>query len=188
MKGFIIHLERGIPLAPIQIIGKTPHPLLPALLRKFFNYLGKSAAIDSVAAPVPAIGQEGKLILLFQDSFGMSAGVPDFYLPEHTVAIANAQNVEVLQNLEGTFIQTIPCGLSSRDTFTLASSTEESLVVALQRSIISFQGETVEPMEFPVHNPELLKLSRYGLMAFCAVGCLEGEINHLLNFLRDIKS
>lgn len=174
-------------MTPIQIIGKTPHPLLPALLRKFFSYLGKPSNIDSVAVPVPPAGQGGNLILLFQDSFGTPSGFPQSHLPEHTVAIANAQNVEVLQNLEGTFIQTIPCGLSSRDTFTLASSTEESLVVALQRSIVSFLGETVEPMEFPVHNPELLKLSRYGLMAFCAVGCLEGDINQLLKFLGDIK-
>lgn len=172
-------------MTPIQIIGKTPHPLLPVFLQSFFHFLGKPAAIDSVTAPVPPIGQEENLILLFQDSFDSSDGFPFFHLPEHTVAIANAQNVEVLQKLEGTVIQTIPCGLSSRDTFTLASSTEESLVVALQRSIVSFQGEMVEPMEFPVHNPELLKLSRYGLMAFCAVGCLEGEINQLLKFLGD---
>ena len=38
-------------------------------------------------------------------------------------------------------------------------------------------------MEFPVHDPRLLHLSRYSLMALCAVGCLTGEIEILLEFL-----
>lgn len=171
----------------VQLIGKggPPAPLLSGLLEELFNRQGRPQRVETLPAPAPAenLGLEEWLILLFQDSFSPPPELPSLNLPKHTVAIANAQNVEVLRRLEGTALRTIPCGLSSWDTFTLASSTEESQVVALQRSLISFRGETIESMEFPVHNPRLLKLSRYNLMALCAVGCLTGETEVLLEFL-----
>jgi len=169
-------------LVPICFIGKSPHSSLPDLLHEFFFGLGKFLPLSfqqSLSLPT----QDDNLILLFQDSFGQPCGFHFPALPQNTVAIANAQNVEVLQNLQGTSIRTVTCGLSACDTFTLTSSTEDSLVAALQRSIVSFQGDAIEPMEFPVHNTRLSGLSRYALMAFCAVGCLEGECANLLSFL-----
>ena len=171
----------------VQLIGKggLPAPMLSGLLEELFTWQGQPQRVEVLPAPAPAegLGPKEWLLLLFQDSFSPPPELPSLNLPEQTVAIANAQNVEVLQRLEGTALRTVPCGLSSRDTFTLASSTEESQVVALQRSLVSFHGETIEPMEFPVHDPRLLHLSRYSLMALCAVGCLTGEIEILLEFL-----
>lgn len=169
----------------VQLIGKGGNPLLSELLEELFARQGQVQRVETLPAPMPGTGEN--LILLFLDSFSTPRDFLSLCLPENTVAIVNAQNVETLQKLEGTSIRTIPCGLSSWDTFTLASSTEESQVVALQRSIVSFRGENVEPMEFPVHNPHLLKLSRYSLMAFCAVGCLTGEIDILWEFLSQKK-
>ena len=170
----------------VQLIGKGGPPLLAGLLEELFLRQGHPRRVELLPAPAsPPVSGSGEdwLILLFQDSFSPPPELPSLNLPEHTVAIANAQNVEVLRQLEGTSLRTIPCGLSSWDTFTLASSTEESQVVALQRSLVSFGGERIEPMEFPVHNPRLLKLSRYSLMALCAAGCLTGETEVLLEFL-----
>lgn len=166
----------------VQLIGKGANTLLSGLLEELLIRQGRSQRIEATPAPAPLEDQGERLILLFRDSFSAPPELPPLVLPKHTVAIVNAQNVEMLQRLEGTAIQTIPCGLSSWDTFTLASSTEESQVVALQRSITNFQGEIIEPMEFPVHNPNLLKLSRYNLMALCAVGCLAGGTDFLLEF------
>lgn len=170
-------------MVPICFIGKSPYSLLAELMGEFFCGLGETVPLFfSHEGPLPQ--QMGdSLVLLFQDSFGAPCGFPILTPPENTVAVANAQNVEVLQGLEGTSIRTITCGLSTCDTFTLASSTEDSVVAALQRSIVSFRGEIVEPMEFPVYNRRLLGLSRYALMAFCAVGCLEGQYKGLLPFL-----
>ena len=101
-----------------------------------------------------------------------------------SVAVVNAENTGILRLLQEHGIHTIPCGLSDHDTFTLASSTEESTVISLQRSIPALTGEITEPMEFPVCPELAASLSRYLLMALCAIGCLTGNTQKLISFLQ----
>ena len=108
-------------------------------------------------------------------------------LPNNTIAIVNAENTSVLKQLCNACLRTIPCGLSAHDTLTLTSSTEDSLVVSLQRSLTTFEGATVDPMEIPIPMERFRGLSRYLLMAFCALGCLTGQIQPLMQFLSGQK-
>lgn len=66
----------------------------------------------------------------------------------------------------------IGCGTSPRDTFSLASFSEQKAVVSLQRNLPTLTGETVEPGDLT------LRLRRgcsvFEIMAFCAVMLLCG--------------
>lgn len=186
----------------IQIIGKAPHPKLSQLLCGFLSMsaptlygssslnagLGRSSycIVDCERPQCFKIAEVSPVtVLLFQDSCQLPPDVFQGWKAENTIAIVNAENTAVLRQLSASGIRTVPCGLSAHDTMTLASATEESLVVSLQRSLTDFSGEAVEPMEFPVHNPQAVSLSRYLLMAFCAVCCLTGHTAELTAFLRD---
>ncbi|MGI6260338.1 MAG: hypothetical protein ACOYJR_00675 [Acutalibacteraceae bacterium] len=67
----------------------------------------------------------------------------------------------------------IGCGTSPRDTFSLASFSEQKAVVSLQRNLLTLTGETVEPRDIT------LRLRRgcsvFEIMAFCAVMLLCGD-------------
>ena len=66
----------------------------------------------------------------------------------------------------------IGCGTSPKDTFSLASFSEQKAVVSLQRNLPALTGETVEPRDIT------LRLRRgcsvFEIMAFCAVMLLCG--------------
>lgn len=167
-------------MVTIQIIGKTPASQLSTMLTKLLAHT--PYRILTVKKPVPT-PKPGDRIYLFLDPCGKME------LPQpasgKTIAIVSAENTEILKLLQNCSIHTIPCGLSDHNTITLASSTEESTVISLQRSITALTGEIIEPMEFPV-SPKLTPLlSRYLLMALCAVGCVTGSTQKLIPFLRE---
>lgn len=186
----------------IQIIGKTPHPTLFQLFRRFLSALAPTLCWEG-GSPLDTrfekysyciancqqpqyfnIDAESTVfVLLFQDSCRLPPNVFQGWESDNVIAIVNAENTPVLRELSASGIRAVPCGLSSHDTVTLASATEESLVVSLQRSLAAFSGETVEPMEFPIHGSPASLLSRYLLMAFCAVCCLTGYTAELTAFL-----
>ena len=191
----------------IQVIGKTPHGQLLEMLTSFFSLLGKVTTGET--APDLACKNNEKphfeirwaqhpqqpskdrepsaTVCLFADSCQLDANPFRGWNPDNTIAIVNAENTSVLKQLCNACLRTIPCGLSAHDTLTLTSSTEDSLVVSLQRSLTTFEGATVDPMEIPIPMERFRGLSRYLLMAFCALGCLTGQIQPLMQFLSSQK-
>lgn len=163
----------------IQIIGKHHSPSFDRLLTRFLAQT--PYRIFTAEKPMPIL-KPTDTIYLFLDSCRDTA-LPQRFSSE-SVAIVNAENTGILRLLLEHGIHTIPCGLSDHDTFTLASSTEESTVISLQRSLTTLTGEITEPMEFPVCPELAATLSRYLLMALCAVGCLTGNTQKLISFLR----
>lgn len=171
-------------MVSIQIVGKAPHPRLIQMLSRFLPDSG-GYRIVSFDQPQPSDRNDLHTIYLFQDFYQPQPESIRNLPSERAIAIVNAENTAVLQQLSAADIPTIPCGLSDHDTITLASSTEDSLVVSLQRSLTAFSGETVEPMEFPVLTKLTRSLSRYQLMAFCAICCLTKHTTALTQFLSE---
>ena len=176
---WIIPRQEAFFIVSIQIIGKHPNPDFGRLLTRFLSHTPNR--ILHTTAPMHTV-KPYNTIFLFQDSC-REAVLPDF--PGTAVAIVSAENTDILRTLQASGIHTIPCGLSDHNTFTLTSSTEESTVISLQRSLFSLTGETIEPMEIPIHPAFSTLLSRYQLMAFCAVGCLTGNAAKLIRFFRE---
>ena len=96
---------------------------------------------------------------------------------KNTVAIVDAQRPELLEYVSSTGLLAITCGLSSRDTITLSSMDSDSVVVNIQRSIISFCAMEVEPQEFPVNYPA--PFDHFSIMAAAGVFLACGQIDRL---------
>ena len=91
----------------------------------------------------------------------------------HSTVIVDSCEPTQLEAVAQTGLPAITCGLFRQDSITLSSSTPESAVISLQRSITSHGGDICEPQEIPV------KLSReadkYLLMAAAAIFLLTGN-------------
>ena len=60
----------------------------------------------------------------------------------------NQNDLTLAQKSRG---EVITCGLSTRDTLTFSSCTEENCVISLQRQIRRFNGSIAEPFELPIN-------------------------------------
>ena len=165
-------------IVTIQIIGKQQNPVFGRLLVRLLAH--PPCRILTAESPVSTVRPTA--IYLFSDSCREILQQQAF--SRGAIAIVNAENTGILRLLQEHGIHTVPCGLSDHDTFTLASSTEESIVISLQRSLTALTGDIVDPMEFPVCPELAASLSRYRLMALCAIGCLTGNTQKLISFLR----
>ena len=71
-------------------------------------------------------------------------------LPKKTIGICESKAQKSLKAFEKSKIQTITCGLNLKSTVTLSSINENSMLVCLQRSLISLYGKTIEPADFKI--------------------------------------
>lgn len=127
-------------------------------------------------------------ILIFRENFSSRDSGKKIQIPGHvTAAIASSQDKDALSLLMGSQVPVITCGLSSRDTITFTSNTDDGVVIALQRTLPDMDGNQVEPVEIPVSLsqekdgcPE--SVSRYSLLAAAAALCVTGNMD-LIHFL-----
>lgn len=99
-------------------------------------------------------------------------------LPEGCPAILPSRNRAAVGYARGAGLVPLDCGLSLRDTLTLSSRTDSSVVISLQRSVARLDGGVVDPVEVP------LKLCRkwapYPLLCCAGVLLLTGGAADLL--------
>lgn len=95
-------------------------------------------------------------------------------LSEHAISIVGEENERALQMLNGSTAPVLTCGMSSKDTLTLSSVSENNAVVSLQREIRDFNGNIIEPCEIQIIHDE--PFSKFELLAACAVLLLAGKI------------
>lgn len=86
-------------------------------------------------------------IVVFKDS-GSFETKP--FQNKQYVSIVNSENKWAIEFIKENDIKTITCGLSLKDIVSVSSYTQESTVVALQRSICSLSGTKIEPAEIPI--------------------------------------
>lgn len=111
-----------------------------------------------------------KAIVVFKNSFSLSGRPAE--LPEGMPAVFGSNNMRAAEQLKGSKAAAIVCGTSSKDTLSVASLTESSASVSLQRSIHTLSKEVLEPRDIPVELAE--QTGPYSLLATCAVLLLIG--------------
>ena len=73
-----------------------------------------------------------------------------------TLFILSSEQKKILRTMVKLNLRTMTCGASAKDSLTFSSKDDDELVVSLQRSVVNFRGETIEPLEFPIkRTPEI---------------------------------
>ncbi len=104
------------------------------LLKFFYQKLCKDAVILKESLFLPGIE------LVFSKD-GMEYG---------DIAIVNSDETWSIKLMAELKIPAVTCGLSSKDTFTFSSKSDENAVISLMRSVKSVYKNLLEPMEIPI--------------------------------------
>jgi hypothetical protein len=108
-------------------------------------------------------------ILLFKNSF-LPTKKPE--IPMGFLTVFGSHNSRAASALKGTGLIAVACGTSAKDTLSVASLTDSSACVSLQRNVRTVTGEVLEPRDISI---ELCRqLGPYSLLATCAVFLLAG--------------
>ena len=94
-------------------------------------------------------------------------------LPKGAIAVCDAQNKTALEILKRNGVAVITCGSGHKNTITLASITENSAIISLQRNLYDLKGKKIEPADFKINLPP--KFSPFSVMAAVAVLLLCGK-------------
>lgn len=109
-------------------------------------------------------------ILIFKNSF-----VPNEReeVPSGLIPVLDAQNSGAAAVLKGTGCVAISCGMSDRDTLSVASIDYLSAVVSLQRDLKILTSQILEPHDITIALSQ--EIGVYPLLALCSVLLLSGE-------------
>lgn len=115
-----------------------------------------------LSKPIKIFGN--KNIILIADNFEYLSKTK---IPIGTIGICECGAKKPLKTFEKNKLQTITCGLNLKSTVTLSSINENSMLVCLQRSLVSLFGQTIEPADFKI---ELSNNYRpFSVMAACII-------------------
>ncbi len=103
-------------------------------------------------------------IILFKNSFNASEQIK---IPSGFLCILEMKNVHAAELLNGTGTAAITCGMNPKDTLSVAGLDETSATLSLQRSVMTVDGNILEPHDFTVRL--MSKLSPNRILAVCAV-------------------
>ena len=121
------------------------------------------------SAHIPLV-QNLRGILIFKNSFAYREKEK---IPSRLIPVLDAQNTEAISVLTGTGCVAISCGMSTRDTLSVASFDYLSAVVSLQRDLKILTGHVLEPHDITLSLTE--QIGVYPLLSICAVLLLSGE-------------
>lgn len=88
------------------------------------------------------------------------------------VCIVESSNTDALSLLQNCECTVLCCGMSRRDTLSIASLENTSACISLQRELTTFYGKTIEPGDIPVSLS--LPIDAYALSAAVGVLLLSG--------------
>lgn len=117
--------------------------------------------------------EDSKGIVIFISPNGLNN---DIVIPKSFVAITESDNQTALSILLNNETKTITCGMSSTDTLTLSSISDDTRTICLQRELETLSGKTVEPFEFSIKN--CFSTDEFGLLAARAVLLLSEYDNY----------
>lgn len=104
----------------------------------------------------------------------LEPGMPVSGMPEGITVIVSSEETQQLKALSTSPVQTITCGLSSKDTVTFSSNSEDTAVISLLREIERVDNLPQEPMDVPVTFPQ--GTDGFSLLAATAALILTGKI------------
>lgn len=118
----------------------------------------------------------GETIAVLSDL--LTAPPEDVPLPPRCPAILPSQNQAAVEYARETGLLPLDCGLSLRDTLTLSSRTDTSVMISLQRPVARLDGTLLEPVDIPL--PLTRKWAPYSLLCCAGVLLLTGGPSALL--------
>lgn len=80
-------------------------------------------------------------VLVFKNKFKYEK----YFLDDTVLCVVDSQNWNAISVLSENLILPVTCGMTFKDTFNILSLSSKSAVVSLQRRIVSFKGELIEP-------------------------------------------
>lgn len=89
--------------------------------------------------------------------------------PIGVIGICEDNNKNALLCFKKSGNAVITCGTNNKNTVTMSSITDKSVIITLQRSVIDTKGNRIEPMEFKILITK--NYSKYSIMA-CAVALI----------------
>lgn len=108
------------------------------------------------------------------------AVLPDS-LPTGSTAVFCSENEHQLGAVRKSGVFALDCGFSPMSTVSFSGSSEDKLMISLNRSITALSGREIQPLELPV---ERLGADPYTLMSFTALRLLlddfESELGRLI--------
>lgn len=123
---------------------------------------GKFVLSFGAAGPFRA----GETIAVLSDL--LTAPPEEISLPPRCPAILPSENQAAVEFAQRRGLLPLDCGLSLRDTLTLSSRTDSSVMIALQRPVKRLDGTVMDPVEVPISLTQ--KWAPYPLL--CCAGVL----------------
>ncbi len=92
------------------------------------------------------------------------------FVGEHNYILVNSENEKQIEYLAKIKDNVITLGLSAKDTISISSNDENSVVASLQRTIVISKTHVIEPMEISYNNVENYDL--HCVLAFLGIKIL----------------
>lgn len=139
---------------------KNDDKIKNAIVRALSNY-NKLNSIslyeyEDIADSVNILNKSG--IFVFKNS----SSDKQVIIPKGFIAVFSDINLDAISKLEKLDIPAVSCGMSSKDTISVSSIDDYSVMISIQREILLFSGEKIEPHDFCVFLKE--KLDIYPLL------------------------
>ncbi len=181
--------DKGASMTPIFIIGDTADCTLENLIRgclsrtynvtyiKGSEYSVQGCGYELVCFDccTPVIcGAENSVVIAKKD-----AVIPED-LPHDCTTVFCPENERQLCAVRKSGVLALDCGFSPRSTVSFSGSSENRLVITLNRTMTALSGREIQPLEFPV---ERYGADPYSLMCFTALRLLLDDFDSELGRL-----
>ncbi|MEE1160609.1 MAG: hypothetical protein U0K70_00955 [Acutalibacteraceae bacterium] len=139
------------------------------------NYISDKA-VSSVGGQFTVISEYKKTDI--KSKSGIAVFIDDTdrfknqFFPKGIIGICEDGNLAALKAFKDSETPVITCGMGAKNTVTLSSFGDASLLASLQRTVTDFKGQDIDPAEFKIKLTK--RYSPFAVMASAAVLLLIG--------------
>ena len=128
-------------------------------------------AVSSVGGQFTVISEYKKTDIKLKSGIAVFIDDTDRFnnqiFPDGIIGICEDNNTAALKAFKDSETPVISCGMSAKNTVTLSSFGDTSLLASLQRTVTDFTGKDIEPAEFKIKLTK--RYSPFAVMASAAV-------------------
>ena len=133
-------------------------------------------AVSSVGGQFTVISEYKKTDIKLKSGIAVFIDDTDRFdnqiFPDGIIGICEDNNTAALKAFKDSETPVISCGMSAKNTVTLSSFGDASLLASLQRTLTDFKGNEIDPAEFRIKLTK--KYSPFAVMASAAVLLIMG--------------
>lgn len=134
------------------------------------NYISDKA-VSSVGGRFTVVSEYKKTDIKLKSGIAVFIDDTDRFcnqvFPKGIIGICEDSNTAALKAFKTSGIPVISCGMGAKNTVTLSSLGNASLLASLQRTVTDFAGNDIDPAEFKIRLTK--KYSPFAVMASAAV-------------------